>query len=184
MDTKKVINYLIFLITVCVFTSCETVPPGTAPTKTIAPVKTISRDKTLTKNTAVNAMVTQIISSRIIISQDTPPTVKFIPIPIDLNSQLETERIHQFNRLALRVYKKLLFSELIIPTTSLTDFDYALVSSFIEKPFFESHIEKFKIYTWHLSLYSPSDRRNAKWSYSLDVSMPKHKKNKKDLKDG
>jgi len=171
-STKNIYLYLSLSI-ISLLAGCESIPPGTAPLGSIVPISSISDEKPIDKNTAINTMVTILITTPMISSSDKTPVLNFRPNPLTHNESNNSNYSFVFNNLTLNVYKKLLSTDLILAPSSLTDFDYSLVSTFRENPIFPNVKDGCKVFYWQLALYSSLNENDPPvWTYSLNVVIP------------
>ena len=162
-------------------TSCESIPPGTAPEGAIVKFTAVSDQKPVNSKTAVNIMITSLITSPIISSAEGPPIVFYKTSPLNLDKDPNKDNSFRFNSNALKVYKNLLYSNLINSPISLDDYDYYLNSFYQENYIFRNQKEG-NVIQWTLLLYSKNNSNHAVWKYSVNVLVPKKENKKKSTK--
>jgi hypothetical protein len=157
---------------VILLTGCESIPPGTAPDGSIVNFSPVSNKKPVNTKTAINTMITSLITSPAISSAEKIPTVFFKPNPLIFNDNASIENYSlDFNNYALSVYKNLLYSNLIFSPPSFNEYDYELISTYRESPSMRRKEDK-KIFLWNLALYSSKNKNHPVWDYSLNVFVP------------
>ena len=166
------INFL-SLSTLLVLTGCETIPPGTAPEGPITSVSTVSDQKPISAKAAVNAMVTQLITSEFISGAEKTPTVMFIPEVYDKTSLINSTYAQKVNNLSMEVYSRLFHSNLIAPPPKINEFDYSLICITRQNPIFKDIPKGFTVFSWQLTALTNTKKPTTEWTYTLNVLIPK-----------
>ena len=173
---KTIIPAYASLLLIILLSGCESIPPGTAPIGPIVNFSSVSDKKPVDSKTAINTMITALITSQIISGADDAPSVFFKPSALNIDEKSKEDYSFIFNNYALSVYKNLLYSELITAPTSMVDYDYSLSSYYKENPIFRN-IKEGKVYLWSLSLVSTKNNKKSAWDYSLNVVVPEKQQN-------
>ena len=175
---SKTVILVLFMSSIIIITSCESIPPGTPPDGPIVSINTTD-EIPLSPDNAINDMTTAIATSPVLYEYGDIPTVS-------LQGQAISEELKDFGEnlgyLTSHLFRNIAEMDMVKLPVSLNSnkINFTICSTFSKSYCNNSNkLDNNEIIIWKLELLSPNNR--CLWEQSLKVKVIKKNKDKNKL---